>query len=181
MLVMDLPANQQSLFYGKVYGTGDVHIHGDERECFIDVNARTESKTKFYLNINSASQASQSDFIHFVKPDTTSNPLLGILIPKQETVENTPLQSKLRLSLQGEVTPQAEINILLSGDDAIKGKGEGNLNLVYESPSENIQMQGGYTLQSGQFSFSWVISYAATSLSVKEVVSLGTEILCHQP
>ena len=154
MLVMDLPANQQSLFYGKVYGTGDVHIHGDERECFIDVNARTESKTKFYLNINSASQASQSDFIHFVKPDTTSNPLLGILIPKQETVENTPLQSKLRLSLQGEVTPQAEINILLSGDDAIKGKGEGNLKLVYESPSENIQMQGGYTLQSGQFSFS---------------------------
>ena len=64
------------------------------------------------------------------------------------------MQSKLRLSLQGEVTPQAEINILLSGDDAIKGKGEGNLKLVYESPSENIQMQGGYTLQSGQFSFS---------------------------
>ena len=154
LLVMDLPANQQSFFYGKVFGTGDVHIYGDDMDCNIDVTARTESNTKFYLNINSASQASQSNFIHFVQPDTTrSNGILNILLPKSVEAA-TPLQSKLRLSLQGEVTPQAEINILLAGEDAIKGKGEGNLKLVYETPSENIQMQGSYTLHTGNFSFS---------------------------
>ena len=154
LLVMDLPATHQDLFYGKVYGTGDVHIYGDERECSIDVNARTEAKTKFYLNINSASQASQYDFIDFVQPDTISNPLLGFLVPKQETKDNTPIKSKLRLVIQADVTPLAEINIRLTGEDAIKGKGEGNIKMVYESPSENITMQGDYTLQSGQFSFS---------------------------
>jgi hypothetical protein len=47
MLVMDLPSSQQAFFYGKVFGTGDVHIYGDEKECLIDVNARAEAKTKF--------------------------------------------------------------------------------------------------------------------------------------
>ena len=154
MLVMDLPANQQSLFYGKVFGTGDVHIYGDERDCMIDVNARTEANTKFFLNINSASQATSSNFIKFVQPDTTSNYLLSLLKPIEKKVTTNKPTSRMRLSLQGEVTPQAEINIKLGAEDGIRGKGEGNLKLVYESPSENVQMQGTYTLQSGQFAFS---------------------------
>ena len=154
LLVMDLPADQQALFYGKVFGTGDVHIYGNETDCKIDVNARTEANTKFYLNINSASQATQSNFIHFVQPDTSSYGLLNLLQQKPKKQNTTAVQSKLRLSLQGEVTPQAEINIRLGAEDGIKGKGEGNLKLIYESPSEDVQMQGSYTLQSGQLSFS---------------------------
>ena len=153
LLVMDLPAEQQAFFYGKVFGTGDVHIYGDETDCKIDVNARTEANTKFYLNINSASQATQSNFIHFTQPDTTTYGLLSLLQPKV-TVPPPTTQSKFRLTLQGEITPQAEINIRLGAEDGIKGKGEGNLKLIYESPSNNVQMQGTYALQSGQFSFS---------------------------
>ena len=154
LLAMDLHGDQQTFFYGKVYGTGDVHIYGDEKDCKIDVNARTEADTKFYLNINSASQATQSNFIHFVQPDTIPHGLLSLLQPKQPTQTQATTQSKLRLSLQGEVTPLAEINIQLGAEDVIKGTGEGNLKLIYETPSENVQMQGSYTLQSGQFSFS---------------------------
>ncbi len=154
LLVMDLPAEQQAFFYGKVFGTGDVHIHGNEKDCFIDVNARTEANTKFILNINSASQATSSNFIHFTQPDTTSHGLLRLLQPTTKATTQPAPQSKLKLTLQGEVTPQAEITIKMGGDDGIKGRGEGNLKLVYESPSENIQMQGAYTLQSGQFTFS---------------------------
>ena len=154
MLVMNLPAEQQALFYGKVFGTGDVHIYGNEMDCQIDVNARTEANTKFYLNINSASQATTTNFIHFVEPDTASHYLLSLLQPQKKEPKTKKLESRMRLSLQGEVTPQSEINIRLGGDDGIKGYGEGNLKLVYEYPSENVQMQGAYTLQSGQFSFS---------------------------
>ena len=154
MMVMNLPADQQSFFYGQVFGTGDVHIYGDETNCQIDVNAKTEANTKFYLNINSASQATTSDFIDFVKPDTSSHYLLNILQPKQTKSNVAPSESRLRLSLQGEVTPDADITIKLGGEDGLKGRGEGNLKLVYESPSENIHMQGNYVLQSGKFDFS---------------------------
>lgn len=154
MMVMNLPADQQSFFYGQVFGTGDVHIYGDEMDCQIDVNARTNANTKFYLNINSASQASNSNFINFVQPDTTSHYLLGLLQSNRTNVPAAKPESRMRLSLQGEVTPDAEINIKLGGEDGIKGQGEGNLKLVYEYPSENVQMQGAYTLQSGKFDFS---------------------------
>jgi hypothetical protein len=150
---MDLPADQQSFFYGKVYGSGDVHIHGDEEDCHIDVNARTEANTKFYLNVYSASKATKSNFIDFVQPDTTTYGLLNLL-PQRSTTNSSPQESRLKLTMTGEVTPQAEINLRLEGDDVIKGKGEGNLKFVYEYPSENVQMQGSYMLQSGLFSFS---------------------------
>ena len=154
MLVMDLPADQQSFFYGQVFGTGDVHIYGDDQDCQIDVHAKTDANTKFYLNINSASQATTSNFIHFVESDTTSNYLLNLLKPKQTEVKPTRPESRTRLSIQGEVTPDADIIIKLGGEDGIKGRGEGNLKLVYESPSGNIHMQGNYVLQSGKFDFS---------------------------
>ncbi len=155
MLVMNLPASQQSFFYGKVFGTGNVHIYGDELNCQIDVNARTEANTKFYLNINSASQAANTNFINFVQPDTSASTyLLSLLQKPKPKVESAPMGSRLKLSLQGEVTPQAEIHIKLGAEDMIRGKGEGNIKLVYEDPSQNVHMQGTYTLQSGQFDFS---------------------------
>ena len=153
MLVMDLPEEQQALFYGKVFATGDVHIYGDELDCKIDVNAKTEANTKFFLNINSASQATSTSFIDFVQPDTISHYLLNFR-PKEVPV-NEPLASKLRLNLKNvEVTRQADICIKLGAEDNIRGYGEGNLNLVYEAPSNNVQMQGTYTMHSGQFAFS---------------------------
>ena len=154
MLVMNLPATQHSMFYGKVFGSGDVHIYGDELDCKIDVNARAEANTKFYLNINSTSKANISNFINFIQPTKKSHHLLQLLEPEEPQTISTARASKLRLSLQGEVTPQADIFIKMGADDGIKGKGEGSLKLVYETPSEHVQMQGSYTLQSGQFDFS---------------------------
>lgn len=153
MMVMNLPANQQAFFYGKVFGTGDVHIYGNEMDCQIDVNARTEANTKFFLNINSASKANTLEFIKFIEPDTASHYLLSLLKPQTKKTNIQKPVNKMRLSLQGEVTPQAEINISLGPDNGLKGYGEGNLKLVYEYPSENVQMQGTYTLQSGKFDF----------------------------
>lgn len=155
LMCMNLPADQQSFFYGTVFGTGDVHIYGDEMNCEIDVNARTDAKTKFYLNINSASQATSNNFINFVQPDTLSHHLLRLLqIPQKEQHKSNQPVSRMRLSIQGEVTPEAEIYIKLGAEDGLRGRGEGNLKLVYEYPSENVQMQGSFTLQSGQFDFS---------------------------
>ena len=150
MHVMDLPANPQSLFYGQVFATGDVHIKGNEETCGITVNAQTEANTKFYLKTNTASQASNSDFIQFVQPDTVTKHQQAL--QKKEVIPET--TTKLILELNGQVTPQAEINILFGGEDAIRGKGEGALKLIYESPSEDISMQGNYSLHSGQFSIS---------------------------
>lgn len=155
MLAMNLPYNSQSLFYGKVYGTGNVNIKGNDYECRIGVNARTEANSKFYLSANTASVASNASFIHFERPDMTSNLLHLLSQPTEETSSTViPKRTKLLLSLQLEATPTAEINIQLGGDDGIRCRGEGYLKITYDDSTEDVQMLGTYTLQSGVFSYS---------------------------
>jgi hypothetical protein len=152
---MNLPYEPQALFYGKVYGSGNVNIKGNDYECHIGVNARTEANSKFYLSVNTASIAANTSFIQFKKNDTHSNTLLHLLNqPTTEKTTKSSTQSKLLLSLQIEVTPTADINILLGRDDGIRGKGEGNVQLTYDDSTNDIQLLGTYTLQSGVFSYS---------------------------
>ena len=156
MLVMNLPYEPQALFYGKVYGTGDLNINGNDAECKIAVNARTEGNSKFYLSVNTASVATtSSSFIHFVSPDTTSQRLLKLLNNKEkDNIQTITPTTKLLLALQIEATPTTEIYIKMGGDDGIRGRGEGNIQLNYDDSSGDIHMLGTYTLQSGLFSFS---------------------------
>ena len=152
ILAMDLPEEPQAFFYGKVFGGGDVHIYGDEMDCKIDVNARTNANTDFYLNVYSTTQATTSNFINFVQPDTTSRHLLNLLKPKTDIAKINAPQSRFQLTIHGEATPDAKVTIKI-GEDRIYGQGEGNLKLIYESPSEDVQMQGTYTLHSGLYHF----------------------------
>ena len=156
MLALNLPHDSQSMFYGKVYGTGNVNIKGDDYECRISVNARTDANSKFYLSANTASVASNASFVHFAQPDTTTHTLLHLLNQPNNSTTTTaiPKQAKLLLSLQLEATPTADINILLGRDDGIRGRGEGNLKITYDDSTEDVQMLGTYTLQSGVFSYS---------------------------
>lgn len=155
MLVMDLPYDPQALFYGKVYGTGDVNISGDDYKCKIAVNARTEDHSKFYLSVNTASVATSSSFVDFVSPDSSSYHLLSLLnTPPTVKKQNPTKRSRTLLSLQLEATPTTDIHIKMGGDDGIKGRGEGNVQINYDDASEEISMLGTYTLQSGLFSFS---------------------------
>lgn len=153
MLALNLPYDPQSLFYGKVYGSGNVNITGDDYECRIDVNARTEANSKFYLSVNTASIAANASFVEFKAPQQTDNLLHLLSQPTQTTITALPKRTKLLLSLQLEATPTAEINIKLGGDDGIRGRGEGNLKINYDDSSEEVQMLGTYTLQSGLFSY----------------------------
>jgi hypothetical protein len=155
MLVMDLPYDPQALFYGKVYGTGDVNINGDDYKCKIAVNAKTEDHSKFYLSVNTASIATSSSFVDFVSPDSSSYHLLNILNNSTKTEKQSPTKrSRTLLSLQIEATPTTDIHIKMGGDDGIIGRGEGNVQINYDDASEEISMLGTYTLQSGLFSFS---------------------------
>lgn len=156
MLALNLPYDPQSMFYGKVYGTGRVDIQGDQKECRIGVNAQTESRSKFYLSVNTASTAASTSFINFVEPDTTSHSLLRLLQQPADKQAKAEKKSSTRvlLSLQVDVTPQAEINLRMGGDDGLRGRGEGNLKLNYDDRTGDVQLLGTYTLQSGTFTFS---------------------------
>lgn len=168
IMVMNLPANQQ-LFYGKVFATGDILIQGTDEMCNIHItNAKTEDNTKFYLNINSASQATTYDFMRFRTPNSK----------KSESISNNKnTNTKMTLNIEDcTIHQNADITILLGGDSKITGRGNGTLNLVYESPSNNVNMQNSkFTLLSGKFDIS-LANIVRRTFTIKEGSDINWKI-----
>lgn len=149
-LVMDLPNVKGDMFYGKVYATGDATIRGNEYECRIAANARTENNTTFNLSIANTSNARDNSFITFVNHN---EPPIAISIP----AEMRKLQTKVFVDLQIEATPAAMVNIIIDPKtgDHLNGRGTGNLKLEYDVTSNDIKLFGTYTLEQGSFFFTF--------------------------
>lgn len=151
-----------SLYYGQAYVTGVINIFGFvKNEIRIDANVKTEkvtsndksdkvnflSKTeltKFYIPLGGTSEVSQSNFITFVKKDST------LKINEDYKVA----LGGLVLNFDLEVTPDAEIQLIFDEKvgDVIKARGNGNLNLNISSKGE-FKMYGDYVIENGDYLF----------------------------
>ncbi len=156
LLAIDEPYSPQNIYYGKVYATGWLDLHGDKAGNYIDVRARTAPHSQFNLNVNSTSNATDNSFIEFVSEEPEELPesyLERKMLEKKKLEENKP-KSKYELSLNIDATPDATVNVLLnSGNgDGLTGKGEGSLRLLMDE-SNGVKMYGTYTLQSGSFAY----------------------------
>ena len=156
MMAMNTTSRDNDLYYGTAYGTGNVYINGDESRTDINVSARTERNTSFYLNVASAATATDNNFVTFVAKEEP------IVIPTKrrrhtKEIENTDkLKSKLYLNLQLEATPDATVHVIIDPKtgDMLQGYGYGNMRIVYDD-TDDIKLYGTYTLEAGQFGFTF--------------------------
>lgn len=144
-ICLNLP--ETGYYGGKVYGTGDVHIHGDVYDCAIQARARTEAGSTFACSISNASSASETGFVRFVDHKASS---------QQVSTEQKPVTgSHISLSLQIEATPDAQARLILDDrtGDQLKGRGAGNLQI--DLVDDDVTMRGQYVLESGTFGFTF--------------------------
>ncbi len=148
-LAMDLPQTKSDMFYGKVYATGEAHIRGDEQECRIRANARTDAKTDFYLSLATASSARDNSFITFVDHSVVNADKEERTAPKPTT--------KVLLDLQIEATPNAALTLIIDDKtgDHLSARGEGNMKLSYDLSTDDIKLYGNYALNTGSFFFTF--------------------------
>lgn len=150
MLAINTQATDNDYFYGKAYATGTVHIYGNERVSNIDVNARSQPKTKIYISAGSASTANDNTFITFVNHNDTAN--------VKKTSTSPPVASSVNLKMKFllDVTPDAEIQLILDpkAGDMITGNGSGNLRYEYDdADANNMKLYGNYTIDEGYYLF----------------------------
>ena len=127
-----------------------MRILGDEEEVSIRVNAVTQPGTKVSIQANSAATTTDAaGFIHFVQHETADSLLYTPRLPEVKP------RSNLKLNLQLEVAPTAEIELLMdpAGGDMISGKGSGNLRIEYDAFQADTKMYGSYTIESGKYVF----------------------------
>jgi hypothetical protein len=146
ILAMNTHSQDNDFFYGKAYVTGNVHIYGDDEVTNIDVKAVSQPKTKCYIQMNSASTASDNNFINFVSRDTVTR-----ITENAKSSEN---DMNVKVDMQIDVTPEADLELIVDSKagDMITAKGNGSLRVQFDTFSD-LKLYGTYKIEQGNYLF----------------------------
>ncbi|PWS26241.1 translocation/assembly module TamB [Pedobacter yonginense] len=138
-LALNTTAKDNSVYYGKAYGTGVFKFTGPTNKMKIDIKAKTEKGTIFNLPLNSSETVSDKDFINFISRDSAT------VVKKKTNFEGLTLTFKLTID------PNTTANIYTTLGN-LSGKGSAELNLNINSLGD-FEMSGDYIIETGSFDF----------------------------
>ena len=137
------------LFFGDVYAGGVVSISGTPRLMALNATVKTNSNTKFNLQLNSAEEASSYNFVNFVSHQPKNS-----IIKKKTVVVSRDETTNITFLFDVSVTPDAEIQLIFDSKvgDIIKANGHGDLELSYNQNGV-FSMFGDYSIDQGDYLF----------------------------
>lgn len=145
MALLNTTAGQNdAMFYGRVFGSGQARIHGPVKNIVMDITGRTNRGTQIFLPLDYTDDVTESNFITFITRDTTQA-VVPVTVPET---------SNLTLNLDLEVTPDAEIQLIFDSQigDIIRGRGSGDIKMEIPATG-NFAMYGDYTIEEGDYLF----------------------------
>ena len=156
MLVLDTDEEDNDLFYGKIYASGSARIVGDKGQVSMDITARSEDNSLFFMPLSDKSNISTAEFVTFVKPKDGSGE--DALTERKRRFERSrmrksPIQNRMSIDMELNVRPNVEVEMMVSGSP-IKARGEGTLTLDIEPQSNVFEMYGDYMITEGDYNFS---------------------------
>ncbi|MBS1559456.1 MAG: translocation/assembly module TamB [Bacteroidetes bacterium] len=149
--VMNTTAKDNSLFYGQAYSTGALTMQGPLENLRISATARSDKGTRIFIPLNGSTDNSvaKKDFISFASFADTLKQKKDKAKPK---VKNEPTGITMDLNL--DITPDAYSEIIfdIRSGDIIRGYGNGNLKLQFDTKGE-FSMFGDFTFDRGNYNF----------------------------
>ncbi len=155
MLVLNTTQADNNLFYGRLYASGTARIAGDKGAVKMDIAARTEDNSFFFMPLSDKSTIANAEFVTFVQPSSVdSTDLVAERRRRFERARNKErAANRMEIDLAVDVEPNVEVEMMVSGSP-IKARGEGTLNLTVEPQSNTFEMYGDYTIREGSYHFS---------------------------
>ena len=172
LLCYDITPSMNPDWYGTIYGNGTAIITGEPGEVRIGVNMESATGSKFTFVLNDTQEAGEYNFISFRDREKKDEPPApaDTLVAQQDTVpeivrqlaqkiENNTQQhsapSRFNIDLQVDITPEAEIVLIMDpvGGDRIRAYGSGNLRINYDNIDDSFGMFGKYVLEKGSYNF----------------------------
>lgn len=145
-MMLNTGPSSANLFYGQVYAGGYVFIQGPFNMVEFYAAVETKPKTQFYIQVDDPKDVNKYSFYQFMNKDTLTKTTNDRFKFKNAGV---------RLNFDVAVTPDAEVNLLLSEEqgDVITGRGKGNIVLEMDE-FYDMSMVGDYEITSGEYNFS---------------------------
>ncbi len=148
LLAYDFPDFGNDTFYGTVYGTGDVAIHGHGNEVVIDLNITPQANSVFVYNAADPDAVSTQEFIHWGITENSKVPASE----KPKTTMPAEERTDIRINFLINCTPEATLRLLMDShtNDYITLNGNGVLRANWFNKG-GFNMFGTYRVTSGTY------------------------------
>ena len=147
LVVLDKEQEEESLYYGKAFIAGSAELTGPTSELLVKVDATTKEGTVFKIPISDSGSIGDNSFIKTVsKYDKLNQTGIAANLPKDI--------SGLELEFDLNVTPDAEIEIVLDQDagSVLKGRGAGLMRIEINT-NDKFNMFGDFMVSEGTYNF----------------------------
>ncbi len=136
-----------SLYFGKVLGSGKIDIHGDLNGIAVNGNVKTEKPTTFNLFLESPEDAEEYGFISFVN----SSQIKDTVEVAERTVKK---ESEITMDLNIKATKDATVQLIFDSKsgDIIKANGTGDINIKLTKLGD-LSIKGEYEIEKGTYLF----------------------------
>ncbi len=143
--ILNTSYEPQRLYYGQGYFNGTASIKGPTKSLDIAIDGKTAAGTLIKIPIEDAQSVGDYEFINFVERSTSGAEVT------EELVEN---YSGLDLAFNLEVTPEAEVEIVIDPNtgSSLKGTGNGNIYMDINTLGK-FNMFGEFVVSTGTYAY----------------------------
>lgn len=136
-------------FYGTIYATGEVGIHGKSGETIIDIDAKPEPGSLFVFNVASPDAIGDKSFIHWhdIAPDITES-----IARNEQDDDDDDYSSDMRINFLINATPNLTMKLIMDpqSGDYITLNGNGVLRANWYNKG-SFEMFGNYMVDHGVY------------------------------
>ena len=148
------------LFYGKVYGTGNIALTGGNNVMNIEANVTTGPNTTFTYVTGLTTEATSNQFITFIDKsprriqDSIRTEFYHYTDAIQEDEDDGPPMD-LHINMLIDATPNANMKVVMDpvAGDHISARGNGNFRVSYYNKGD-FRIFGDYIVDSGMYKLS---------------------------
>lgn len=163
ILGLNLTKNDNDLFFGKVYGKGEFHLFGDERQTFLTADMTTDYGSDFNMPFTSVASIEQNKFITFVDSSVYDKPAESTVMRRKffNKLDRAKYSTEFDMSLTIHATPDVKCNIAYTNSvvsNIVSGTGFGNLYIHYNPRKEIFTMEGGLDIDQGTYRLMFYIA-----------------------
>lgn len=177
-LVLQTTEQQNDLFYGTIFASGNATIQGNKNGVNMNIVATTADNSHFYMPLGNSADISAADFIVFEDPRqkairdslekaNSTNRLRQALARRMRRMDSLPSNMDIKMALN--VKPNVEMQLTLdqAGDNLLKGRGNGTINLHVNPRNKDFTIYGDYDITDGSYRFS-LKNFATRTFAIED-------------
>lgn len=148
LLILDTKDNEEALYFGQGFISGNAALTGPIDNMLIEINATSQKGTSIKVPIGDTEALGDRNYIKFITPEEK----FSIEKDEQDVMLTTPDGLEMRFNFA--ITEDAEIEVILDRESGhgMRGKGTGNL-LMEINTNGKFNMYGDFTISEGLYNF----------------------------